>query len=206
MKKFLLIGFCVAGFWARAQVTTEKTLQQSVLQLNTAKTANDYDVLFKKFSENDISEKWKAHYYAAVALYLKTDLALKKGINPALAEPNALAGKYALSALSAQRSNGEIQTLLGLIYLQRVLLNASPNKQKDLSTISEYISKAENSLPDNPRLIYLKAEMASKFPANSITGKSDAGQLYQKALTGFDSYSSSDSFAPGWGKQLLQNR
>ncbi|KMQ59615.1 hypothetical protein ACM39_18470 [Chryseobacterium sp. FH2] len=187
------------GFCANAQSFTDKSLQQSVLQINTAKTAIDYDNLFKKFSESKTSEKWQAYYYAAVASYLKTDLLIKKGANQSLTTSNAVAGKFAMGALSSQQNNEEVQILLGLIYLQRVTLNASPNVQKDLNTVSEYISKVEGSASNNPRLAILKARVAEQ--ANK-TGEAES--LYQKASKEFDTSASSSSLTPNWGNQLIQ--
>ncbi|ASK31514.1 hypothetical protein CEY12_15960 [Chryseobacterium sp. T16E-39] len=200
MKKILLI-FCffAIGFWASSQTFTEKALQQSVLQLNTAKTATEYDALFKKFSTAKTEEKRLAFYYAAVSQYLKSDIALKTPGGQPVAGSNALAGKFAVGALNAQTNNAELDILLGLIYLQRIALNASSDTQKDLKTASEYISKAEASSPGNPRLNILKAEMAKRQG-----DKVGAEKLYQRALVDFDAYTSSNSQAPGWGKQILQ--
>lgn len=200
MNKFLLTScLFIAGFWAKAQAFTEKPLQQSVLQLNTAKTGSDYDILFKKFSEAKTADKWQTYYYAGVTLYLKTETLLKNGTGQPLAETNALAGKSAAGALTAQRDNGEINTLLGLIYLQRIETNASQDVQKDLNDIATFISKAEQGSPNSPRLTILKAKMA-KRSGNTV----EAGTLYQKALQEFDTNNASDSAAPKWGRQLIQ--
>jgi hypothetical protein len=200
MKKILLI-FCffAAGFWASSQVFAEKALQQSVSQLNNVKTETEYDALFKKFSTVKTAEKRLAFYYAAVAQYLKSEMALKTPGGQPVADSNGLAGKFALGALNSQQDNAELDILLGLIYLQRIALNASSDTQKDLKTASEYISKAEASSPGNPRLSILKAEMAKRQG-----DKVGAEKLYQRALKDFDTYSSSNSLAPNWGKQILQ--
>lgn len=200
MNKFLLTScLFIAGFWAKAQAFTEKPLQQSVLQLNTAKTGSDYDILFKKFSEAKTAEKWQTYYYAGVALYLKTEMILKNGTGQPLSETNGLAGKSAAGALTAQRDNAEINTLLALIYLQRIETNASQDVQKDLVNIATLISKAEQSSLSNPRLTLLKAKMAKRSGNNA-----EAGKLYQKALQEFDASNTSDSSAPKWGRQLIQ--
>lgn len=200
MKKTLLICFCVLGLCSNAQSFTDKTLQQSVLQINTAKTANDYENLFKKFSESKTTEKWQAYYYAAVSMYLKTESLIKKGANPSLTGSNAIAGKFAMGALGTQHSNEELEILLGLIYLQKVSLNASANVQKDLKTTSDFITKLEGTSSNNPRLSILKARMAQY--ANKT---SEANNFYQKASTEFSAASSS-SATPTWGSQLIQSK
>ncbi|CAA7386808.1 hypothetical protein [Chryseobacterium fistulae] len=203
MKKTLFF-FCLlmAGFWADAQAIPDKNLQQFVLQLNTAKTENDYSNLFKKFTQSHTSEQWQAYYYAAVALYLKNDLLIKKNSIQSVKESIAIAEKYAYGTINSQPNNSEIQILLGLIALQKISLDSSSSVQKELSAISEYLSKAEALSSNNPRLTLLKAKMAQQTnPAD----KEDSERLYQKASKDFETYKSSDSFAPNWGKQLLKN-
>lgn len=200
MKKILLICFSLLGFCINAQTSTEKDFQQSVLQLNTAKTESDYDNVFKKFSKfsgTKTSEKWQAYYYAAVSMYLKTEMQLKKTQHQDLSESNALAGKFAKGAIS-QQDNAETNTLLGLIYLQRIQINGSTDIQKGLDFITQKIAKAEASSPNNPRLIILKAKMQERSGT-----KETAEMLFQKALNRLESNKSSGSGVPTWGKQLI---
>ncbi len=200
MKKTLLICFCVLGFSVSAQSFTDKNLQQSVLQINTAKTASDYEALFKKFSESKTTERWQAFYYAGVSEYLKTEILLKKGANSSLVLSNALAEKYTRGALGPQFNNDEVEILLGLIHLQKVALNASTNVQKDVNSASDYISKLENTSSNNPRLSILKARMAQY--ANN---KGEAESLYQKASKELGEAVSSNA-TPNWGDQLIQSK
>ncbi|PIF43464.1 hypothetical protein CLU96_0372 [Chryseobacterium sp. 52] len=200
MNKLLLIfGFLLAGSWANAQSFTDKALQQTVLQLNNAKTVNDYDSVFNKFSDAKTSERWQSFYYTAVALYLKTELQLKKASGQNLNESNAVARKLAIGALTSQRDNAEINTLIGLLYFQKTQLNGSQDIQQDWDAINQTIAKAEKSAPNNPRLAILKARIKEKSG-----DKVNADMLSQKALSGFENQNSSDSTSPAWGRQLLQ--
>lgn len=203
MKKFLLIlGFLVAGSWANAQTNTEKDFQQTVLQVNTAKTKSDYDNLFQKFSKfsgTKTSERWEAYYYAAVSMYLKTEMQLDKTMHEDLPGSNALALKFAKGALNSQQNNAEANTLLGLIYFQKIQIGASKDTQKDLEIISQAIAKAEASAPNNPRLAILKARMKEKSG-----DKSSAEVLLKKATSGLDGKNSQGGAAPTWGRQLIQ--
>ncbi|MDQ0591936.1 hypothetical protein QFZ37_000305 [Chryseobacterium ginsenosidimutans] len=201
MKKTLLIWFSVLGFCANAQNLTEKDFQQSVSQVNTAKTDNDYDNVFKKFSkfsETKTTDKWQAYYYAAVSMYLKTELQLKKTVHQDISESNALAGKFAKAAFS-QQNNAETNILLGLIYLQKVQIKESKDVQKDLDVVSQMTAKAEASAPNNPRLAILKAKLQERSG-----NKENAETLFKKALTGFENSNSSGSSTPTWGRQLIQ--
>jgi hypothetical protein len=199
MNKFLLIlCFCVAGFGARAQAFTEKNLQQSVLQFNTAKTVNDYDAFFKKFSTANASERWQAYYYQSAAMLLKTDLLAKKVPAESLREPQALAGKAALGAFTSQRDNAEMNILMGLVSLQSIQLDFCPDVQKELTAIAKNIATAESISPNNPRLAILKARIAERSGDKAETEKQ-----YQKALNEFAKYNSSDSSIPNWGIQLI---
>jgi hypothetical protein len=202
MKKTLLIWFSVLGFCINAQNLTEKDFQQSVLQVNTAKTNSDYDNVFNKFSkftQSKTSDRWQAYYYAAVSMYLKTEQQLKKTVHQDISESNALAGKFANGAYS-QQNNAETNILLGLIYLQKIQIKESKDVQKDLDVVSQMIAKAETSAPNNPRLAILKAKLQERSG-----NKENAETLFKKALAGFENNNSSGGTVPTWGRQLIQS-
>ncbi|AZA81683.1 hypothetical protein C1637_03660 [Chryseobacterium lactis] len=193
-KTLLIFTLFIISFGVKAQSFTDKTLQQSALQLNTSNTEGDFDKLFKKFTETKTSEKWQAYYYAAASLYLKADFLFKKSPTSPVTELNATASKIAFAASHAQPDNAEINILLGLITLQSIQAGIHRYPEKGLQSVSEYISKAETTASGNPRLAILKAKLAEKSG-----NKSEAETQYQKAATEF---TSSDSL-PGWGKQLI---
>ncbi|MGE8555208.1 MAG: tetratricopeptide repeat protein [Chryseobacterium jejuense] len=194
MNKILFIlSFFVTGFWASAQTFTDKALQQSASQLNTTNTEGDYDKLFKKFTETNTSEKWQAFYYAAVSMYLKAELLSKKSTASAT-HSIVTAEKFALGGSLSQPDSAENNILLGLITLQSIQLNVYNDPAKAIEAVSKYISKAESSDPNNPRLAILKAKSAEK--SGNVT---EAEAQYQKAATGFTTLSA----VPGWGKQLI---
>jgi hypothetical protein len=201
MKKTLLICFCVVGFCLQAQTFSEKDFKQSVLQVNTAKTESDYDSIFQKFSQftsTKPSEKWEAYYYAAVALYMKAELQLKKTPSADISDVTALAGKYAKASHSdSKTNNAETDILLGLIALQKTQSGGTKDVQKDMEVVSEMIKKAEAVSPDNPRLAILKAKSQEKSG-----NKDSAEKLFKKASTGLETKGAS-STAPTWGGQLI---
>ncbi|GAA4156860.1 hypothetical protein GCM10022217_16230 [Chryseobacterium ginsenosidimutans] len=202
MKKTLLIWFSVLGFCINAQNLTEKDFQQSVSQVNTAKTDNDYDNVFKKFSAytgTKPSDKWQAYYYAAVSMYLKTESQSKKTVHQDLSESNAVARKFANAAYS-QQNNAETNILLGLIYLQKIEVDKSKDVQIDLEFVLKLIAKAEATSPSNPRLAILKAKMQERSG-----NKENAVKLFQQALSGFENNNSSNGSTLNWGRQLIQS-
>lgn len=204
MKKLLLIlSFFVAGSWVNAQAYSEKDFQQSVLQINTAKTTSDYDKLFQKFSKftsTKTSERWQAYYYTALSMYLKTEIQINQTTHEDFLASSGLATK-AINGANAQQDNAEINILLGLIYLQKIQINASNDIQKDLDLISQAIAKAETEAtsPNNPRLAILKAKMKEKSG-----DKAGAKILWEKAKSEFENKNSMGSAAPKWGRQLIQ--
>lgn len=187
----------MAGSLMNAQFFSDQTLQQTVLQFDTAKTENDYDMLFSKFSEAKTSEKWQANYYAAAALYLKTNFLLKNSPNSPLGDPNESARKLAMQALASEKNNGEVNLLLALIHFQKIRIKTTADPQKELKTVTSFMNKAETTLKNNPRLSFLKAEMAEK-QGNKV----EAIKLYQKAAQEFETSNPSSS-SPKWGKQLI---
>ncbi len=194
-KLLFVLGFFMTGFWASAQTFSDQALQQSVQQINGAKTDGDYDTLFNIFSEAKTSEKWKADYYAAVAMYLKAHHLLKYNPEKSAAEPNETARKFATQALASEKNNGEINTLLGLIYAQKIRTATSANYQKDLKTATDYMTKANAQLKNSPRLTCLKYEVAQLS-----NNKTEALEFYSKAVNEFNTTSST---SPDWGKQLI---
>ncbi|WP_027371859.1 MULTISPECIES: hypothetical protein [Chryseobacterium] len=200
MNKTLLILFSlITCFWIKAQTFTDKTLSQAVLQLNNAKTTTEFDTLFNKFSNVKTTEKWQANYYAAVTLYLKNEMQLKKTSGQNLDESNSLARKLAISASTSQRENPEITTLIGLIYFQKMQLSKSQDVQKDGDVIAKIIAKVEKTSPDNPRVTILKAKLKEKSG-----DKTEADLLAKKALQTLESQNPSEAASPTWGKSLLQ--
>lgn len=196
-KLLLFLSFLMAGSLMNAQFFSDQTLQQTVLQFDTAKTENDYDMLFSKFSEAKTSEKWQANYYAAAALYLKTNFLLKNSPNSPLGDPNESARKLAMQALASEKNNGEVNLLLALIHFQKIRIKTTADPQKELKTVTNFMNKAETTLKNNPRLSFLKAEMAEK-QGNKV----EAIKLYQKAAQEFETSNPSSS-SPNWGKQLI---
>ncbi|KAA2221238.1 tetratricopeptide repeat protein [Chryseobacterium sediminis] len=196
-KLLLILSFFVTGSLMNAQFFSDQTLQQSVLQLNNAKTENDYDTLFSRFSEAKTSEKWQADYYAAATLYLKTNFLLKNSPNSPLGESNESARKLAMQALASEKSNGEINVLLGLIHFQKIRIKTAADPQKELKTATGFMTKAETTVKNNPRLSFLKAEMAEKQG-----NKAEAIKFYQKAVKEFET-SNASSNSPNWGRQLI---
>lgn len=200
MNKTLLILFSlITCFWIKAQTFTDKTLSQAVLQLNNAKTTTEFDTLFNKFSNVKTTEKWQANYYAAVTLYLKNEMQLKKTSGQNLDESNSLARKLAISASTSQRENPEITTLIGLIYFQKMQLSKSQDVQKDGDVIAKIIAKVEKTSPDNPRVNILKAKVKEKSG-----DKTEADLLAKKALQTLENQNPSEAASPTWGKSLLQ--
>lgn len=179
-----------------AQFFSDQTLQQSALQLNNAKSENDYDTLFSKFSEAK-TEKWQANYYAAATLYLKTNFLLKNSPNSPLGEPNESARKLAMQALASEKNNGEVNILLALIHFQKIRIKTTADAQKELKTATSFMTKAETTVKNNPRLSFLKAEMAEKQG-----NKTEAIKFYQKAVKEFETSNVSSS-SPNWGRQLI---
>lgn len=198
-KLLFILSFFVTGFWASAQAFSDQALQKSVEQLNNAKTDGDYDTLFNIFSEAKTSEKLQANYYAAVAMYLKTQYLLKYTTNTPMSESNNLARKFATQALALDKNNGEINTLLGLIYTQRIRTVTSTDYQKDLKTATEYMTKAASQLKNSPRLTFLKVEIAELSHK-----KAEAVELHSKAVNEFNATDLS-SGSPNWGRQLVIN-
>lgn len=196
-KLLLILSFLMTGSLMNAQFFSDQTLQQTVLQFNNAKTENDYDMLFSKFSEAKTSEKWQANYYAAAALYLKTNFLLNNSPNSPLGEPNESARKLAMQALASEKNNGEVNILLALIHFQKIRIKTAADPEKELKTALGFMAKAETTLKNNPRLSFLKAEIAEKHG-----NKTEAIKLYQKAAKEFETSDPSSS-SPNWGKQLI---
>lgn len=200
MKKTLLICFLVIGFCLNAQNYTEKDFKQTVSQVNNAKTENDFDNAFQKLSRytsTKPTEKWEAYYYAAVAMYMKAELQLKKTPSQDVSEINALARKYGKAAYSDNKqNNAEADILLGLIALQRSQISGADAK-KDLEVASQFIAKAEPNAQNNPRLAILKA----KFQERS-GNKGNAEKQFQNALKAFENKNASTGSAT-WGRILI---
>ncbi|SEM57997.1 hypothetical protein SAMN05421856_104295 [Chryseobacterium taichungense] len=198
MKKTLLICFCVVGFCLQAQTFSEKDFKQTVSQVNSAKTESDYENAFQKFSKftsTKPTEKWEAYYYAAVAVYMKAELQLKKNPSLDVSGLSSLAKKYVDGGHTQQDSN-EVNLLTGLICLQKLQMKGAMDEKKYLDIIHQAIAKADATAPDNPLLAILKAKLAERS-----NDQANAKVLYEKASNEFQK--SKGNALLSWGSSLI---
>lgn len=182
----------------KSQTFTNKSLQQSVLLLNTVETASDCNNLFKNFLAAE-KEGWISYYYAGAALYLKAQLESSTSAASSVLEASDMAAKFTSAAIGTEKNNAEINILYGLTQLQLLQLGFLEDSPKITDVISENIKIAESISPNNPRLSILKAKLAERFGNTT-----EATRLYQKAKQEFDSKSSA-STDPDWGRSLIKS-
>ncbi|WP_326981846.1 hypothetical protein VUJ46_16650 [Chryseobacterium sp. MYb264] len=129
MKKTLLTFlFSLFGAFMLAQTTYEKTLNEKARKISDIKTIADCDKLFDEFSalkRNPDPYRWKAYYYAGLALYNKAELILKSNKKNGVENVNGLAEKYVLGSLTAAPDDKENNDLLKLILEQRSRLGVN---------------------------------------------------------------------------------
>jgi len=123
MKKtiftILLFLFAIS---VSAQSSYQKSVDEKAKKISAATTVNDYDKLFNEFSGLTRSAdpyKYKAYYYAGLAMYKKAELSLSKNSGADERNTNGLAEKFVGGALSLKQDDKESNDLLNLIIEQK---------------------------------------------------------------------------------------
>ncbi|MEJ2004486.1 MAG: hypothetical protein P8X57_05865 [Cyclobacteriaceae bacterium] len=181
MKKsiILLIGMLVAISTSYASDKYTEAMQKAMSELSLAQTPEDFLEVSNAFARIAAVEqsKWIPAYYAA---YSTTIFAAMEDNSELKDQYLDKAEEFLKAASSADRQNAEILGLQGFIYLLRIAVDPQNRGQEFSGKSGKVLAKAREMDPDNPRIMYLTAQLISMF----------------------DNYSSDIPFYPSWGKNM----
>lgn len=208
MKKILIAALIMTlGYASIAQQAADpafvKLMETHINLLDTATTSASHQQLCTAFEKiaNTYPGQWQPNYYAgfcyAVLAFHTTD----KSQLDALADK---ADAFLDKADALQPANSEISTLRAMITSTRILVDPAGRWQNLSAESADWIHKAQQQDPANPRPWYIEAKTKLYTPAILGGGPEAALPALEEAGIRFKSFRPANSIAPNWGKAETQ--
>ncbi len=208
MKKLIISIFITAlsiYTVAAQQSSSSSALSSSVKKLDQAKTVKDYQTLEKEFSGIAIAQKtnWLPYYYAAFCnarigfLYQDNGEDVEPYSNRG--ETLAQKAKSLLDTAKQKKELSELYTIFCMINQSRVFINQMSYGPKYGPIAQQYLNKAKQFNPENPRAIFMEAWFKYNTPKMWGGDKDLAKQLAMKSLKLLQS-GPSEGEMPHWGQ------
>lgn len=178
-------------------------LQNAVARLDKASGLVDYEALEKEFSGIAVRKPdWLPYYYAAFCnakigfLYRENGERIepysKKG------EEQALKAKALLNTATQKKELSELYTVMSMVYRTRMFINPMRYGRRFGMLSGQYLQKAKELNPQNPRAMYVDALIKYYTPAMWGGDKNLAKQLANESLAKLQNVTAGT--APHWGK------
>jgi hypothetical protein len=199
MQKLLIITIILVSGFTSAQTNYEKVMERA-LALWQDQKMDEAENMFERIS-NAESKEWLPHYYIAQINSLKSwnikdETILKAHLEKAQAHIN--------SAMAISSDNPEILVMQAQVLTNWVAFDGMTYGMKYSGKITELYSKAEKLSPNNPRVMYCKAEWAmnsAKYFGQDTTPYCDA---IEKSIKLFTNFKPESSLYPTWGKDRAE--
>ena len=202
MKKvFLLIALVSFSNFLFAQ--GEKyaaAMQKNITLLDSAMKNGNMTALANNFTRIGDAEKtqWLPYYYAAYCTVMSAFVEQDKSKTDAIADQ---AQELITKAETlAGKPNSEIPVIKSMIASAHLMVDPQTRWQQYGAVSAENIALAKQLDPSNPRPVYLEGQSKFYTPEAFGGGKAPAKELFQKALTMFDTFKPQTALDPAWGK------
>ncbi|KAA2238735.1 hypothetical protein F0L74_21195 [Chitinophaga agrisoli] len=201
-KMFLMLTAVVMLLQVYAQ---DNQLTATVAQLDKAKTVKDYQALATKFASAANTQKtnWLPFYYAAycnarIGFMLEDD---GERVEP-FANDAETYGKQAEALLKGstdKHQQAELYAVLFMVYRSRVFINPMTYGREYGIRSQQYLDKAAQLDPQNPRVLYLQSWVKYYTPKMWGGDKEKAKTLATEALSKLQAQTATGE-QPHWGK------
>lgn len=199
MRHLFLVLFTIVGSFLYGQSTYEKGMQNAMTLWSEGKN-NEATALFERIAAAE-SDQWLPNYYVALVTTTTSFRTKDKTQTDALL-------KKAQSALdielAKQPNHPELLVMQAMIHTAWIAFDPMTNGMKLSGTVMEIYKKAENLAPNNPRVVFGKAEFemgSAKFFGTDI--KPLCAQV-GKAIELFANFTPETPFHPNWGKDRAE--
>lgn len=208
MKKIMLL-FAAVILSVLSIHAQDPQLTSAVAGLDYAKTVRDYQDLAAKFVKagNAQRSNWLPFYYAAlcnarIGFMLQDD---GERVEPFSNEGENYA-KLALKLMKtgSKKEQAELYTVLSMVYRTKVFINPMTYGRQYGPTSQQYLDKALQLDPGNPRALYLQAWVKYYTPKMWGGDKTKAKTLLDEAMQKLLDQQLADSVQPRWGKAESQ--
>lgn len=193
---------CTVAFTFAQNADFNAQLETAVKKLDQARSVNDFQLLEKTFVQlgNAQKNEWLPYYYAAFC-NAKTGFLLQEDgekIEPYSVRGEAQIKKSESLAKGEGKVLAEIFVVQAMIYRTKVFINPMTMGRQFGPLSDQFLKKARQLDPGNPRALYLEAWTKYYTPKLWGGDKALARELAEKAVQKLTA--STFSTAPHWGK------
>jgi hypothetical protein len=178
-------------------------MKNNISLIDSAKSLADFQNATNNFERIASAEKsqWLPYYYASyccsISSLIDTILSAKDSYLDK-------ADEYINIADSLKPNNSEIYTLKGLISQMRLMVNPMARWQKYGPLSSNFLKKAKELDPTNPRPEFLIGQSLLYTPVEFGGGKEVARPVLQESMKKFASFKLESPISPDWGKKIVR--
>lgn len=199
MKQLFIITLLLVSGIMSAQSDFEKGMKKA-LSLWEENKMDEAENLFERIS-NAESDQWLPHYYIAQINSLKSwgekdEKVLKAQLDKAQEHIN--------SAMSISTDNPEILVMQAHVLTNWVAFDGMTYGMKYSGKITELYSKAEKLSPNNPRVVFSKAEWGMGSAKYFGQDTAPYCKSIEKSIDLFTNFKPESELHPTWGKQRAQ--
>ena len=206
MKQLIIILCMFMAVAASAQNEKFMGAMQSRMEgYKTAKTPQDFlDIsnAFERIAETE-KNQWLAFYYAAHAQVLHGYMLAQT--NPAALDPIADKAEQLINKAEAlEKNNSEITCVKSMIAQLRMMVNPMQRFQQYGTLMNEYLEKAKQQDPANPRPYALQSQSLFYTPAQFGGGCATAKPIAEQGMKLEEAFKPKTELHPKWGKQQFE--
>ncbi len=205
MEKILLpVLLLILSFNANAQDEKYvKAMEKNLTMIDTASSLTSFQVIENNFERiaNAEKDKWLPYYYSVYLLTISSFMDTVVEMKDIYLDK---AEQLISVADSLAPDNSEIYTLRGLIAQGKLVVDPQNRWMKYGQLSSNYLNKAKELDPTNPRPDFLNGQSVLNTPAQFGGGKEKALPILKEAEEKFKSFEPESSIHPNWGETMLQ--
>ncbi|MBX2966172.1 MAG: hypothetical protein KF845_08515 [Cyclobacteriaceae bacterium] len=206
MKKLNIIPLILAAIgliaWkATANDKYTENMQKNINAVYSAKSVEEIQTIVNAFERIGEAEKtkWEPFYYASYGYLM---MAVQEKESSKKDAPLDLALKALEKAKAVNPAESEIVALEGFIHMIRVSVDPASRGQQYSGLAMQNFGKALGLNPNNPRALYLMAQMQYGTAQFFGSPTDEACGTLAKAIAAFDNTKPENPLSPAWGKNM----
>ena len=204
MKTIFTLLVSLVSLVALADITNyQKAMLDNLSAMQKARTNTEWQEIANNFSRIAEAEqdKWLPQYYAAYCNIIMTTFKQEPEQKDHQLD---LAQEHLDKAMAITGENSELLALQGFVHMIRLTVDPAGRGPSYSEMTMQAFGKARAMDPENPRAIYLSAQMQMGTAQFFGSGIEEACKQLKLALEKFQEENSNDPLAPSWGYHQAQ--
>ena len=199
MKKLIVIAVVLVSGFMNSQTNFEKGMQKA-FSLWEANNWEEAENMFERISKAE-TDQWLPHYYIAQMNSLKSWEQKDETILKAQLDK---AQEHLDIAMGISENNAELLIMQAHVLTNWVAFDGMTYGMKYSAKIAELYAKAEVLAPENPRVVYGKAEWGMGSARYFGQDTKPFCKDIERALELFANFKPESPFHPNWGKERAE--